>query len=311
MGNYLVTGVAGFIGSYIAKRLLQDGHQVTGIDNLSTGFIDVVPIGTTFIEAGVHEVAAISQLADHQFDAILHIAGQSGGELSYADPVYDLQANAQTTLLLLDLARKIGCPKILYASTVSVYGELQQSENIMEDSLTFPKSFYGVGKLASENYLRIYAEQFGLKTAALRLFNVYGPGQNLKNLKQGIVSIYLAQALANRHIHIKGSPDRFRDLIYIEDVVDAFCTLLYQSFEGAKVYNVSTGIKTTVGMLVGLIQEALPFEITTEYVGSTPGDVFGYTGCSQKLTLDTGWQPQVLLKEGISQMVKWGLELIQ
>jgi UDP-glucose 4-epimerase len=239
----------------------------------------------------------------------LHIAGQSGGELSYADPVYDLQSNAQSTLLLLDLARKIKCPKILYASTVSVYGEPTEPENIRENSLTLPKSFYGVGKLASENYLRIYTEQFGIQSASLRLFNVYGPGQNLKNLKQGIVSIYLAQALTNRHIHIKGSPDRFRDLIYIDDVVDAFFTILNHSFNGAKVYNVSTGVKTTVGMLVNLLKEALPFDVTTEYAGSTPGDVFGYTGHSQKLTQETGWYPKIDLKEGTNKMVKWALEL--
>lgn len=308
MAHYLITGVAGFIGSKVASKLLSDGHKVTGIDNLSTGFIEAVPSGVEFIEAGIHEPASIVNLENYNFDAILHIAGQSSGEISYEDPIYDLQSNTQSTLLLLQLAQKIKCTRILYASSCSVYGEQHQPENIKEDALTFPKSFYGVGKLASENYLRIYSEQFGIESACLRLFNVYGSGQNLKNLKQGMASIYLAQALDKKHIHIKGSAERFRDLIFIDDVVDAFCILLNFPLKGAKIYNVSTGIKTTVGELVNTITKALPFNVTTEYAGATAGDVFGNTGCSDRLQKDTGWQPKVKLKSGIEQMVDWALE---
>jgi len=308
MAHYLVTGVAGFIGSMVAKRLLSDGHTVIGVDNLSTGFLEAVPAGVSFIEAGIHEKETMSQLESEKFDAILHIAGQSGGEMSYEDPVYDLQANTQSTLLLLQLAKKINCTRVLYASTVSVYGEQENPEKISEDAPTFPKSFYGVGKLASEHYLRLYADQFNIESAALRLFNVYGPGQNLKNFKQGIASIYLAQALKNHHIHIKGSPDRFRDMVYIDDVVDAFCVLLKSPLKGSAIYNVSTAIKTTVGQLVSSIENALPFETTREFSGSTPGDVFGNTGCSKKLTADTGWKAKIDLNTGIDNMVKWALE---
>lgn len=307
MANYLVTGVAGFIGSMVAKRLLSDGHQVTGIDNLSTGYIEVVPNGVDFIEAGVHEPAVIKKLSK-KFDAIVHIAGQSGGEMSFEDPVYDLQSNAQSTLLLLDYAKNTNCNKFLYASTVSVYGQKADPYLIREDSNTKPLSFYGVGKVASEDYLRIYETQYGIKSAALRLFNIYGPGQNLNNFKQGMVSIYLAQALRDRHIHIKGSPDRFRDLVYIDDVVEAFNTLLAQPINGAKIYNVSTGRSTTVGELISSIQAALPFEVTTEFSGSTPGDVHGNTGSPELLTKETGWQPKIMLEEGVKRMVTWALQ---
>lgn len=307
MAHYLVTGVAGFIGSMVAKRLLKEGHTVTGVDNLSTGFRDMVPKGVSFIEAGIHEKKTMIQLEFEKFDAILHIAGQSGGEMSYDDPVYDLQANTQSTLLLLDLARKVGCKKILYASTVSVYGEPTESINISEDSRPLPKSFYGVGKLASENYLRIYAQQFGLDAAALRLFNVYGPGQNLENFQQGMTSIYLSQALRYKHIHVKGSSERYRDLIYIDDVVNAFITLLNLPFNGYRCYNVSTGEKTLVGQIVKQLQYNLPFDISVEYSGSTPGDVFGYTGDPSKLESETDWSPQTKLNDGIKEMVKWAV----
>ena len=308
MAKYLVTGVAGFIGSMFAKFLINSGHQVVGIDNLSTGFLDAVPEGVEFFEAGVHDEVFIKSLENRTFDGIVHIAGQSGGEMSYEDPVYDLQSNAQSTLLLLNLARKINCRRVVFASTVSVYGDLAEPELISEESLTFPNSFYGVGKLASENYLRIYAEQFGLETVALRLFNTYGPGQNLKNFKQGMASIYLAQALNDRHIHVKGSQDRFRDLIFIEDVVNAFNISLTSPLQGYNFYNVSTGKKTAVKDLVDMIVSSLPFAVTVEYSGSTPGDVFGYTGSSNKLTNDTGWKVNTGLGVGVQKMIQWALK---
>lgn len=307
MANYLVTGVAGFIGSKLAGRLLRSQHRVVGLDNLSTGFLEMVPEEVDFIEGGCHEPSIVSALGKTSFDAIFHIAGQSGGEMSYDDPVYDLQSNAQSTLLLLELARSTGCKNFVYASTVSVYGESGNPDKIVEESTLFPKSFYGVGKLASENYMRIYADQFNLNTTALRLFNTYGPGQNLKNFKQGIASIYLAQAISNRHIHIKGSGDRYRDMVYIDDVIDAFCSTLTNDLNGYRVFNVCTEIETRVDKLVNEIMKSLPYYVTCEYSGSTPGDTHGYTGNNQKIKRELSWFPQVSLEEGIKNMVQWAL----
>ncbi len=311
MSSYLVTGVAGFIGSMVAKNLVENGHQVIGVDNLSTGFLEVIPSGVEGIIAGAHEAKTYERLQGKKFDAIIHIAGQSGGEMSYEDPVYDLQSNAQSTLLLLDYARKYGCKKVIYASTVSVYGENGKEEILSEDDPTLPKSFYGVGKLASENYLRIYADQFGLDTVALRLFNIYGPGQNLKNLKQGMASIYLAQAVNNHHIHVKGSPDRFRDFVFIDDVVEVFNKCLTSNLSGYNFFNISTGKKTKVGELVNLIINALPYEVTTEFSGSTPGDVHGYTGSRDKVKRILDWEPKVAVQEGVKNMVDWALAQVK
>jgi UDP-glucose 4-epimerase len=307
MSNYLVTGVAGFIGSKVSSHLLKNGHNVVGIDNLSTGYIEMIPSGVEFIEGGCHEKKIIAELEGRYFDAILHIAGQSGGEMSYEDPVYDLQSNTQSTLLLLELSRKIGCKKFIYASTVSVYGDLLNPNDIVEQNDLFPKSFYGVGKLASENYLRIYADQFNLNTIALRLFNTYGPGQNLKNFKQGIASIYLAQAITNKHIHIKGSGDRYRDMVYIDDVVEAFCKSIESNVYGYNVYNVCTSVKTKVKSLVNEIMTNLPYSVTSEYSGSTPGDTHGYTGNNDKIKHDLNWAPKVQLRNGVNEMITWAL----
>ena len=204
MASFLVTGAAGFIGGALAKRLIEHGNKVITIDNLTTGFRESIPEGVIFIEGNCQDESIINQLNSYQFDAIFHIAGQSSGEISFEDPVYDLQTNAQSTLLLLKYALKTNCKKFIYASTMSVYGD-QPDIPITEEASTLPKSFYAVGKLASEHYLDIYSK-YSIDIVALRLFNVYGPGQNMENLKQGMISILLAQALSNKHILIKGGP---------------------------------------------------------------------------------------------------------
>jgi UDP-glucose 4-epimerase len=308
MAKYLVTGVAGFIGAAIAKRLLNDGHEVVGMDNLSTGHLDHIPQGVVFHEVGVHEIKVLEILKNHNFDAIFHIAGQSGGELSYADPVYDLQSNAQSTLLLLKYASESGCKKVIYAGTVSIYGDPENSLEILESEEAKPQSFYGVGKLASEHYLRIYAKQFGLNTVSLRLFNIYGPGQNLDNLQQGMTSIYLSQAVRGKHVHVKGSKDRFRDLVYIDDTVEAFITVLSDKFKGYNTYNICTGKATTVEKVVNEIRKNLSFDISVKYEGSTPGDIFGYTGSPSKFMSESSWKPITNFKDGVKVMVKWVLK---
>ena len=192
----LVTGVAGFIGAAVAEKLLEEGNRVIGIDSFHTGYRENVPEGVEFIEGDLRLAETLEPLEGRRIDCIMHIAGQSGGEPSYDDPVFDLQANAQSTLLLLLLARKMGCRRFIYASSVSVYGNQPAgAHGLDEDICPAPQSLYGVGKLASEHYMRLYAQQFGLDCISLRLFNIYGAGQNLANLRQGMISIYLSQAL--------------------------------------------------------------------------------------------------------------------
>lgn len=276
--NILLTGAAGFIGSSLAHALVNLGHKITTIDNLSTGYESNIPMKAEFIKGDCQDPAIIQRLKEYKFDVIYHIAGQSSGEVSFESPVYDLQTNAQSTLQLLQLALEVGCSKFIYASTMSVYGDSTELP-IKEPSRLQPKSFYGVGKVASEHYMRIFSAQYGISTAALRLFNVYGPGQNLENLKQGMVSIFVAQAFKNKKIHVKGSPSRFRDFIYIDDVVNAFIkTESVMQMRNHIVFNVCTGKKTTVRELIDSITTRFVDDIPVTYEGSTPGDQFGIYG---------------------------------
>lgn len=303
--NYLVTGAAGFIGAVVARKLKENGHRVITIDNLSTGFRQSIPEGVEFIQGDCQDAQIVGGLKELKFDAIFHIAGQSSGEVSFDDPVYDLQTNTQSTLLLLDLAKNTGCKKFVYASSMSVYGR-QPDRPVSEDATTCPESFYAVGKLASEHYLRIY-QQFGITAISLRLFNVYGPGQNMANLRQGMVSIYLAQALKNKHVLVKGSPDRYRDFVYIDDVVSAFLAAVEKSPASFCVYNVGTGVRTTVRQLISKIQKALPFEIKVEFSGSTPGDLFGIYADVSKIKRDFNWKTEYNLDEGLATVIDWAV----
>lgn len=300
--NYLVTGAAGFIGAAIVERLQQQGNSCTTIDNLFTGDKAHVPQGCRFIEGDVANAAVIESLKNEKFDAIIHIAGQSSGEVSFDNPVYDLQTNTQSTLLLLKLARETGCKKFVYASSMSTYGD-HIPPVCPEDTTLTPKSFYAVGKLASEHYMRIFSE-FGIACTALRFFNVYGPGQNMKNLRQGMASIFLAMAIKQHHIHVKGSKDRFRDFVYIDDVVDAVLRSLDRR-AGYEVFNVCTGIATTVETVVNTICASLPYDVSVEYADSTPGDQFGIYGDNTKIKEALGWEPQYDFQTGMKEMIRW------
>ena len=305
MGRFIVTGAAGFIGSAVARKLLSQNNEVLTIDNLSTGFEESIPEGAEFIKGDCQDEKIIKSLKADKFDAIFHIAGQSSGEVSFDDPVYDLQTNTQSTLLLLDLAKKTGCNKFIYASSMSVYGE-QPDKPVPEESVQNPQSFYAIGKLASEQYLRVY-QKFGIDTVSLRLFNVYGPGQNMKNLRQGMVSIFISQAIKSKEIIVKGSLDRFRDFVYIDDVVDAFILSLEKNNNAAAVYNVGCGVKTTVGELIEKIKNLLPFEISCKCQGKTMGDLFGIYGESDKIKKEMGWKIENGLDDGLKKMIDWAL----
>lgn len=284
MSSYLVTGGAGFVGSALAKQLLLDNHQVCIIDNLSTGYIDNVPAEAVFIQGDCSQVDTISKLSNQYFDAIFHIAGQSSGEISFEDPVYDINCNTISTLLLLQYASKTNCRHIIYASTMSVYGD-HQKQIVSETDETKPKSFYAIGKLASENYLRVFQETYGIKFTALRYFNIYGPGQNMENMKQGMVSIFLKQVLSNEYaeIAVKGSLERFRDFIYINDLVTITIASLTNAKMHNQIINVGTGIKTTITQVLEVLMESTKIRKEIKEIEGTLGDQFGIYSDMSKL----------------------------
>src|SRR5437667_2717989 len=197
--NILVTGGAGFIGSHLAARLVHDGHNVVVIDNLSTGRRTNVPLRCRLLELDVSEPATLLKLPP-DVDVVCHFAAQSSGPLSAEMPYRDLQANAASTLLLSRWCLEHGVRRFVYASSMAIYGNPARMP-VTEDAACVPVSYYGVSQLTSAQLLRIAAQE-GLSSTSLRFFSVYGPGQDLENLNQGIVSIYLAYLLRSREVPV-------------------------------------------------------------------------------------------------------------
>jgi len=308
MSTFLVTGAAGFIGGAIAKKLINEGNRVVTIDNLSTGIRESIPTKVQFYQGDCGDPDIYKTLPNYKFDAIFHIAGQSSGEISYDDPVYDLKTNTESTLHLLQFAIRKKCNRFIYASTMSVYGEHPET-SINENMICSPRSFYGVGKLASENYLRLYEKDYGIQTTSLRLFNVYGPGQNLLNLRQGMASIYMAQLINQNSIHVMGSGDRFRDFIYIDDVVEAFISCLKYKESYNEIINVGTGTKTSVKNLINSLLDISEKDVKVKYSGNTSGDIHGIYADINKFKKILSPDKLTSIDEGLKKMWLWAHNL--
>jgi UDP-glucose 4-epimerase len=298
--NLLITGIAGFIGSRIAEAALRKGHNVVGVDDLSQGYQTNVPEKIDFRQIDLTQPDCVNYLPQN-IDAILHLAGQSSGEISFDNPIADLQKNAVSTLNLIKYGIEIKAKKIIYASSMSVYGTTVEAA-IPETIECAPLSCYGTGKLAAEHYLEIYKSK--LPYIAFRMFNVYGPGQDMSNLRQGMVSIYLAHILKNKHISVKGSLNRFRDFIYIDDVVNIWLQAIINDAANNHKFNLATGVQTTVLQLLEKIKEIIP-GISWSETDNTPGDQFGIYADTTKLKEFFDISNFTSLDSGLERFIKW------
>ena len=299
--NIMVTGGAGFVGGNLSEGLINIGHNVVIIDDLSTGSLKNIPANTEFHELDLSEQLTYKKLPNN-IDVVFHIASQVSSEMSYLDPVNDMKRNSFATLLLLDWAKNNSVEKFIYASSMGVYCD-RLGKAAIEESKINPKSFYGVNKRCSEEFIEIFSEK-GLNFTIFRLFNVYGPGQNMENLNQGMVSIYLEYILRNEPILVKGPLNRIRDYVYIEDVIDVLLLGLTTKADG-KTYNVCTGEKHSVEQLIQELLKATnkPYNYPVNILPRTPRDIDDIWGNYKKLKHDFNWSHKYDLKKGISKFI--------
>ena len=307
----LVTGGAGFIGSCLSRKLIEIGYNVVIVDNLSTGSSDNIPTGSVFIEGNVQDSAVLAQLVPYHIICIFHFSAQSSGEISFDDPVRDLQDNVQSTLMICDFMRKNNIPKIIYSSSMIVYGSPSEFPCREEDAvIEQTNGFYGLGKFASENYLRLYENNYDIKHHSLRFQTIYGPGQNMKNLRQGMVSIFIEQILKNYDpVVVKGALNRFRDLLHIDDLVNILVIFLEKDIPSG-VVNCGTGIKTTFSDVLKYILDATNTNPNIVSEGSTPGDIFGAQADMTRLLQYTGYQPKITPEVGVKEYARWYFDQI-
>tara|TARA_Y100000589_G_C27151445_1_gene629100 strand:+ start:524 stop:1456 length:933 start_codon:yes stop_codon:yes gene_type:complete len=297
----LVTGGAGFIGGHIARDLLKRGHEVVVVDNLRTGDKRNLKGIKNFFNLDVGN-DNLSSIFKDNYDIIYHFAGQSSVEISYNDPLYDLDTNTRSTLKILKHASESNYKThIIFASSMSVYGgEEPMPKN--EDSPLSGKNFYAIGKKASESYLSAYSNR-NLNVTSLRLFNIYGPGQNLKNLSQGMLSIYLAQAIEGDSITVKGSLERTRDFVHIFDVLRFLRKIERNPKLFNKQINICSGKEVKVREVLDHISVLLKKKFNIIKKPSTPGDIERMIGCTKQLENLTGLKTEINIKEGISSMI--------
>jgi UDP-glucose 4-epimerase len=301
-GSILVTGGAGFIGSHLVSRLLKDHSAVIVLDDLSTGRAENVPADATLIEGSIADESVYDSLPT-DVDTVFHLAAQSSGEASFDNPTGDFKSHIVGTFHLLQWCDTHSVDRFVYASSMSVYGDTEYLP-VDESHPTDPKTYYAAGKLAAEAYVSLF-DNLGMNTTILRLFSVYGPGQNMDNMKQGMVSIYLTFLLEEDEILVKGALDRFRDLVFIDDVVDAFTAVVDEPTAYGEVYNVATGTKTEVRELLDTMVECSEYDdFPIEVTSGTPGDQHGIFGDASDIQNDVGWFATTSLEDGLTEMIR-------
>lgn len=297
----VVTGAAGFIGNALARRLHTLGREVIALDDFSSGRSKEVAPGLEVVDCDIRDREKLVALLPDKIDAVVHCAAQSSGEISFDDPWDDMTRHVHATMRLLEAAKERGTSHFVYASSMAAYGEPAEFP-VRETQRLLPLSFYGAGKAAAENYVRIYCEG-DMAFSIVRPFSVYGAGQDLRNLRQGMVSIYLAQLLRTGRIEVKGSLDRFRDFVHLDDAVDAFVSVLETSKSHGQTFNLCSGRPTTVREVLSIILDQVNAEWdVVEETAGTPGDQFGMYGSNECLKGLGNWSPRWTIRTGIADM---------
>jgi UDP-glucose 4-epimerase len=309
----LVTGGAGFIGSHIVDDLVASGAKVRVLDNFSSGYMENLEHLEGEIEVIREDVLDFEALlkAAKGVDVISHQAAQLEIIRCIETPVEDLRSNAEGTLNVLEVAKQLGIPKVVYASSACVYGQAQYVPQD-EDHPTVPNWPYGVSKLAAEHYARLYSEYYGIDTIGLRYSIVYGP----REWYGRVLTAFLRRALNGEPPVVWGG-DQERDFIYVKDVAhfNRFCIELNNP--GHSVFNVSTGIGTSIRQLAELTCELFDLE-TPIYEDVQEGEVSKLVEGRMRLPSELrkmilanekarqiGWKPVVSLQDGILREMEW------
>ena len=264
-----VTGGAGFIGSHLVDRLIEDGHTVQVIDNLYTGNKEFVHSKAQFVELDIRDPKLYSVLEEFRPDYIFHEAAQTEVSTSMSNPMLDCDINLMGLINLLNAAVKLDIKKFLMPSSAAVYGNLDTLP-LNENMIGNPSSFYGLTKLTTEHYLRIYHEAFGLPYICYRYSNVFGPRQG-NGGEGGVISIFAKAIVQGSPIIIYGDGKQTRDFIYVDDVVEA--NILGMQHQVIGIYNVSTGISSSVNLLVDEFRNISGKDIEVVYDKPRLGDI--------------------------------------
>jgi UDP-glucose 4-epimerase len=309
----LVTGAAGFIGSNLVDRLLADGHQVIGVDNLRMGAVanlenalrynETNPGRFTFVRADVQAPELTDIVAGANPHVIFHLAAHVDPRASVSDPQLDARNNVMGTINICEASRRTGIRRIVYAASgASRYG-VPACLPVDEATQVNPLSSYAVAKLAGEMYLRAYAEMYDLAPICLALANVYGPRQNPHGA--GVIAVLGSAMITGRPFGMYRDGTASHDYVYVDDVIDAFVRAGCASIETTGTYNIGSGRDTTLTEVHDLISAALDGASLPRFAADPGDELRGIALNPTKAENELGWKPTVGLPEGIRRTIHW------
>ena len=295
----LVTGGAGFIGSHLLQLLQgQQGVEVVVYDNLSSGRREHVPKAIRLVEGDVRDAEGLAHLfASEGFDSVVHLAAQTMVPYSLSHPEEDCQINLLGLINILECCRKYAVKHIVFSSSAAVYGD-NLNIPLHEEEKPMPTSAYGITKMASEHYLRMYHDLYGLNTTVLRFANVYGERQGAGG-EGGVVSIFCKLLAAEQGVTVFGNGEQTRDFVYAGDIAEALWR--GSQLEGHHVINISTQKETSVNQLLAAFKQAVGREFPVQYAPIREGDIFRSVLANGRCVELLGFCPAMNLQEGVAR----------
>ena len=295
----LVTGGAGFIGSHLLQLLQgQQGVEVVVYDNLSSGRREHVPKAIRLVEGDVRDAEGLANLfASEGFDSVVHLAAQTMVPYSLSHPEEDCQINLLGLINILECCRKYAVKHIVFFSSAAVYGD-NLNIPLHEEEKPMPTSAYGITKMASEHYLRMYHDLYGLNTTVLRFANVYGERQGAGG-EGGVVSIFCKLLAAGQGVTVFGNGEQTRDFVYAGDIAEALWR--GSQLEGHHVINISTQKETSVNQLLAAFKQAVGREFPVQYAPIREGDIFRSVLANGRCVELLGFCPAMNLQEGVAR----------
>lgn len=298
----LVTGGAGFIGSHLVDRLIQEGHEVVVVDNLSTGKRRNLNRAARFFKLDIQSWRLERVFRNERPNVVMHLAAQMDVRKSVEDPVFDAQVNVLGTLNVLQQAVRHGVRKVVFSSSGgAIYGE-QEIYPAPESHVTRPLSPYGISKLCGEQYLSYYQRVSGLQVVNLRYANVYGPRQDPDG-EAGVVAIFIQKLLNNEQAIVNGNGRQTRDFIYVEDVVEANLAVMGQETQGT--YNVGTGEETSINDVLRILVGHTNSTCKELHGPAKHGEQVRSVIDASKIRQELSWEPRTELSDGLKRTIDY------
>lgn len=294
----LVTGGAGFIGSHLLQLLVQDADiETVVLDNLSSGSYSHVPGSIRLVEGDICDKNIDELFAAEHFDAVIHLAAQTMVPYSLEHPDEDCNTNLMGIINILECCRKHGVKSVVFSSSAAIYGD-NLNVPLKESERPLPTSFYGLTKMASEHYLRLYHDLYGINTTVLRFANVYGERQG-DGGEGGVISIFCKLLAAGKPVTVFGNGEQTRDFVYAGDIAKALLKAV--SLEGHHTINISTQEETSLNQLLEAFRKAVGHQFTINYAPARTGDIFRSVLCHDNCCEYLGFVPSMGLTEGVQR----------